>query len=535
PKQQIEAAFLRGKAFELSGNNDCALLYYFLMIGNAQQLQDTAQLLRAYNAIGVIYMDIGSSDTVAYWLNKGLHMAELVGETVHQACFSSNLGLYQKQNNQSDSAMYSFTRAALFFEKLHDSANLALVYRNIGATLCSQNLALKAIPFFRQAVQINQKRGNNIDVALEYSNIAVAYKGLKEDSVYYYYQKALKLLGESGSIPNLMVIKYNYANYLKRQGKIAEAEKLYKEVLRVSTDNHIITGQIYSLDLLAKTAVIRKDSAIANQYFDRALALAQKNKLTTDVVRLYLDIFENSLNLHNFEKATTYFDLWYGLNDSLQTTKQQEAVVKYQTLYETERKNIKIHSLETESEKQRIKFTYLFFILIFAILASLSAIYALWLRSNNIKQKLFLADQTLKTQQLEILNNELLLVSKEQEQALIRKEAEANQKLVVSKMLIISHNSEFLATILTDLQAMNLKLETEEQQESMKKILASIKSQVQPKRWEDFQQQYLEANKDFFVKLNEMHPGLTAGDYRLCALLRMNLSIKEISELTLQN
>jgi hypothetical protein len=66
PLQRIEAAFLRAKAFELSGNNDSALGYYFSMKGYAQQLQDTAQLIRAYNAIGVIYLDMGSNDTVAY-------------------------------------------------------------------------------------------------------------------------------------------------------------------------------------------------------------------------------------------------------------------------------------------------------------------------------------------------------------------------------------------------------------------------------------------------------------------------------------
>lgn len=535
PLQRIEAAFLRAKAFELSGNNDSALGYYFSMKGYAQQLQDTAQLIRAYNAIGVIYMDMGSNDTVAYWLNKGLQLAKVVGDTVHQACFLSNIGLHQQKSNHFDSAMHAFTRAALFFEKLHDSANMALVYRNIGTTLTSQNLAREAIPFLKQAVQINKKRGNSIEIALEYSNLALAYKLLDQDSVYYFYQQAMKLLDESGSISNLMLVKFNYANYLKRQGKIADAEKLYKEVLRISTENHILMGQLYGLNLLAKTAVIRKDSATANAYFDRALALAQDNKLTNDVLRLYLEIFEGNLRLHEIEKASTYFDLWYDLNDSLQTTKQQDAVVKYQTFYETERKNLKIHILETESEKQRIKTNYLFYIFLLALFASIATIYALWLKSKSTKQKLVLAGQTQKTLELEISNKELVLISKEQEGALAKKEAEANQKLMVSKMLIISHNSEFLSEILTDLQALNLNLETGEQQDSMKKIVASIKCQVQPKRWDDFQKQYLEAHKDFFAKLNETHPGLTAGDHRLCAMLRMDLSIKEISELTMQN
>ena len=200
-------------------------------------------------------------------------------------------------------------------------------------------------------------------------------------------------------------------------------------------------------------------------------------------------------------------------------------------MYETEKKELAIQLLENERESNRIKSKYLLFIFIIAMIGALAIFYAFWIWS---KQKLIIADQKQIAQELEIHNKDLLLLSNEQKAILDKQEIAANQKLLVSKMLLLSHHSEFLSETLIKLQDLNKKLGSIEQQDSLIEILNSIKNQVKPKRWEDFQQQYMKSHEDFFTKLNQLHPNLTAGDHRLCAMLRMNLSIKEIAELTMQ-
>ncbi|GAB3499898.1 hypothetical protein GCM10027341_24140 [Spirosoma knui] len=47
------------------------------------------------------------------------------------------------------------------------------------------------------------------------------------------------------------------------------------------------------------------------------------------------------------------------------------------------------------------------------------------------------------------------------------------------------------------------------------------------KEWEDFRIYFEQVHQSFFVKLKEICPDLTAGELRLCALVKLNLSLKE--------
>jgi hypothetical protein len=64
---------------------------------------------------------------------------------------------------------------------------------------------------------------------------------------------------------------------------------------------------------------------------------------------------------------------------------------------------------------------------------------------------------------------------------------------------------------------------------SLKKLVKKNMSSKQD--WISFEEAFNNADKDFFKKIKEIHPGLTTGDLRLCVYLRLNLSSKEIAPL----
>ncbi|MEM7382268.1 MAG: helix-turn-helix transcriptional regulator, partial [Bacteroidota bacterium] len=56
----------------------------------------------------------------------------------------------------------------------------------------------------------------------------------------------------------------------------------------------------------------------------------------------------------------------------------------------------------------------------------------------------------------------------------------------------------------------------------------SIKQHVTiDKDWEDFKRSFEEVHTDFYLRLKEKHPDLSANDLKICTLTRLNLSIKE--------
>ena len=64
------------------------------------------------------------------------------------------------------------------------------------------------------------------------------------------------------------------------------------------------------------------------------------------------------------------------------------------------------------------------------------------------------------------------------------------------------------------------------------KIIKDIDKNISTNEdWAFFEKAFNHADKDFFKKVKEIHPELTANDLKLCVYLRLNLSSKEIAPL----
>lgn len=99
-----------------------------------------------------------------------------------------------------------------------------------------------------------------------------------------------------------------------------------------------------------------------------------------------------------------------------------------------------------------------------------------------------------------------------------------NRELAVSTMNMIN-KSKTLNTIKNAL----LKADKVADIESIVKMVdKTIENQED---WNFFEKAFNHADKDFFRKVKEQHPALTANDLRLCVYLRLNMSSKEIAPL----
>lgn len=68
--------------------------------------------------------------------------------------------------------------------------------------------------------------------------------------------------------------------------------------------------------------------------------------------------------------------------------------------------------------------------------------------------------------------------------------------------------------------------------ESLKNVLAVLSSMKSDNQWEEFQYYFERVHPDFYRTLDMMHPGLTVKDRRLCALMSLGLSTKDIADIT---
>ncbi|MEM9723306.1 MAG: hypothetical protein AAGA10_28815, partial [Bacteroidota bacterium] len=100
-----------------------------------------------------------------------------------------------------------------------------------------------------------------------------------------------------------------------------------------------------------------------------------------------------------------------------------------------------------------------------------------------------------------------------------------NRELAASSLKLIEKD-EFLAELKEKLSQRNGNIKPEE----VRKIVRTI-SHSKAQNWEEFEARFISVNKEFYQKLNINFPKLSRGDQKLCALIKLNLSSKEMAKL----
>ncbi len=142
------------------------------------------------------------------------------------------------------------------------------------------------------------------------------------------------------------------------------------------------------------------------------------------------------------------------------------------------------------------------------------------------KQKLFEEQENRRLAQIERQEKEITTLQNEKLEAeLIHK----GKELASAAMMLINH-SEFLKSLRESIQSLILagKINRTEGNELLTMIGKNLPEEDE---WNLFQNNFDLIHENFFRNLKERYPSLTPTDLKLCSLLRLNYSSKEIAEM----
>lgn len=74
-----------------------------------------------------------------------------------------------------------------------------------------------------------------------------------------------------------------------------------------------------------------------------------------------------------------------------------------------------------------------------------------------------------------------------------------------------------------------------ESQQKLKNVIIQLENFDKVGSWDEFQHYFTLVHPDFYRRLDNAHPGLTPGNRKLCALIALGLSTKDIAALTFRN
>ncbi|HCR90431.1 MAG TPA: hypothetical protein DIW50_08235 [Prolixibacteraceae bacterium] len=116
----------------------------------------------------------------------------------------------------------------------------------------------------------------------------------------------------------------------------------------------------------------------------------------------------------------------------------------------------------------------------------------------------------------------------------INRELESNQRSMTAATLKLIQNSE------RDTQTIDRLMEIEkdttpEGKQKIKTLISDNKRVSLNSNWDEFEILFEKVHFSFYEKLNTQFPNLTANERKICAFLKLNMSNKDIAQITFQS
>ena len=428
--------------------------------------------------------------------------------------------VYSHQGNHKDS-YDNLWQALLLADESKLDTKKALIYRDIGRHYSYYKRKEKALKFLNLSLNLRKKlviKGEikKEEIANSYLAFVATYRELNDFKFAdIYLDSSAVFLKNSG-------IDRDKAFYSFEKGVSLNNQEKHKESLK----EFAVSSKWFSKEIPAYLVLINtyigdsfkslKEYTKSKNYYLSALDISRKQKAHKDFTPLiyerlsdlYLLIDDKDNAFKSIKKAKELDAIYF---DSRSKTNRPLLEIQDEFLEEKKRQNVaqkelRLQQLEQEEKVVFLERMLLFGFIIFLILFGASLI-------NNIRSKHKTEKEVLrKKRELELQKNLEIIDLK-------------NKELATSVIKLIEKDA-FIDQLKKKLSNGNGEINRNE----AKQILNSI-SVNNLENWNEFETKFVSINKKFYTKLTKQFPGLTHNDQRLCALVKLNFSSKEIAKL----
>ena len=416
--------------------------------------------------------------------------------------------IYSELDDYDHSSQYLFQSLKLF-EKINDKAGISNALGNIGIDFTSQRDYKKALEYYNKSSVLAKEINDQSSIKTQFNNIAVVYEYQeKYDTAILFFRKALeiniKLGNKLGQGINIMNIGYDQMN----KGFFEDARLSFQQSLDIFTQlsNRLHMAECYLNFGFCNHADNRTDESI--EYFNKALAEGEKNgyyRIIAPAAEMLNQIYTGRKDIVN---AYKYLMLEKMAGDSLFASKKQMLTSKFELQYQYDKKEFE------RRQTQQVK-NIIMLIIIFGLIAGL-VILGLVFSRYRLKTKLV------------VLEKENIVLEKEK----IEAELDIKDRELTVNLISLIKKNEMLSDISGKLMQLERQAKGIEAKESIALISQELRNSTNDKMLNEFSRRFQEVHAGFYEKLLKDYPDLTQNELKLCAFLRLNMSTKDIAELT---
>ncbi len=412
-------------------------------------------------------------------------------------------------------------QALLLADEAQLRSRQATLYIEIGRYYSFYKRKEKAMGYFEKSLNINREliaEGllQEAKLVQNFYAICATLRELDEPALAQIYLDSCKLYYEPGLSPiNLAFLKFEEAFLLRKERKYEAALALYEQALPwIQERNPGYQVLLYSY--MGDTYKGIGDHSASEAHYQKALQISAQYGSHIDFTPLVHEklsdlYYEEGDFLAAFQKLKTAKELDERFFDSrsennLPLLEIQDAFRKEKDYQKELLQKQRLEKLEHEDKVWFLQKVILLVSIVFLLV--IGVIYFNYVRSKHrAEKKLIKEKQAMELQKA----NEIVEVK--------------NRELAASALKLIE-KEELLATLKNKLSQSGAEVTPK----AIKDIVRSI-SISNAQNWKEFETRFIAVNKDFYHRLLARFPRLTQGDQKLCALIKLNFSSKDMSKL----
>ena len=468
----------------------------------AKNNNDDKQVLHSMNKIAQIYWSISNYKVAMEYADNAKELAKDIGANKELATSLRISGMIFIDLNNYKKSSELFFNSLKLYEKVNDKEGIEMALSNIGLVNFHQLNFNKALEYFNKSLKMAEKSHNQKGVARGLNNVAAVYQALSN------YQKATEYFEKANAINKRIGNKQNEAINNLNLGITFLSMQEFKKSLYYFEQSDSMFNKLNNTIMRIKCWIgfanyyfVTNNEGKSIEYANKALINAQmynSKNLIYDATDILHNIY---LELNDTIKAYKYLKLQYQTKDSLNIIENRINLSKLELDYEFEKKEQKLRL-----EEQQLK---LYISLIIISLLIVIIVVILVLVNQRIKTKNALIEQQNLKHKLELRNKE-----------------------ITTNVMSLMKKNEMLSILSDKLVELKNKAVNKDVKTAVSKIAIELQKTADAEIYKEFEFRFNQIHVGFYDKLINEFPELSPSELRLCAFLRLNLSTKEISELT---
>lgn len=500
-KPEVNALILNAERL-MNSDTDKSLLLANQALNISQTEHYQKEELKALITLSNIYWYKTDLSKALEYADKSNRIAEKHHYNLLQVDALLNLGrIYKLLGNFELSTEYTF-KALTIAEKEEDLSRMSTALSRLGFNYFDLGGYEKALEYYNQSLEISRQLNDSTALARGLNNMAATYASLGIFSDFESVIKEAITINRKNNNKSWLGVNYlNLGSLNGENNRTDTAFYYFDKALELFKDLNQLEKIVKIYLEKAKCYEVLNNPEKTLYYLNKSHSLAKDNKLNRMIYLTALELHHYYLNQNDTTNAYLYSIIETQSKDSIDITGNLTRLSHLELLHSIEKKK---HELRLKKQKEH----FITQLVIISLVALLIFIFLLFLR-YQLKVKYTRLKQNKLKEELDYKNREL-----------------------ATHVLNMMKRNEVLSDVSLKLKDFRKTLKQADSKKAVQHISLKLDQVMKSNIWSDFEKRFNQVHPTFYDNLYQKFPDLTPNEKRVCAFLKLNMSTKEISELT---